>query len=400
MSDPAASQLATAPGLKAAADAAAARGDLAGARVLLEQAVRADAGDIGLWMSLAGCCRGLGDHEAAAAAVEGALRVDPRAFMALLMKASLIERQGHAKAAAMAFGVALTQAPADETLSPPIRAALAHARQVHGAYTAELETAMKAAIGAELAAASPATVRRAEVFAERVVGKRRVYHQEPVQFHYPGLPEIEFHDRADFPWLEELEAATGDIREELVEILREDGDDLQPYVNYPEGMPLDQWAELNRSSRWGAFHLYFDGRPVTWNAKRAPKTMAALARLPQPFVPGRSPAAMFSVLEPHTRIPPHTGVANTRLVAHLPLIVPDGCGFRVGAETRQWREGEAWVFDDTIEHEAWNDSGRRRTILICDVWNPRLDEAERRTITELIGAMDRFNGAGPAGGQL
>jgi aspartyl/asparaginyl beta-hydroxylase (cupin superfamily) len=128
--------------------------------------------------------------------------------------------------------------------------------------------------------------------------------------------------------------------------------------------------------------------------------MAAIARLPQPVVPGRSPAAMFSVLEPRTRIPPHTGVANTRLVVHLPLIVPEGCGFRVGAETRAWREGEAWVFDDTIEHEAWNDSDQRRAILICDVWNPRLGEDERRTITDLIAAMDRFNGSGPAGGQL
>jgi aspartate beta-hydroxylase len=386
-----------APGLKAAADAAAARGDLAGARVLLEQAVRADAGDVGLWMSLAGCCRGLGDHEAAGAAVEGALRIDPRAFMALLMKASLIERQGHAKAAAIAYGVALTQVPPDSTLNPALRGAVAHARQVRGDYTAKLEAALKADICGDL---DEIHARRAEVFAERISGKRRVYHQQPVQFHYPGLPEVEFHDRAEFPWLAELEAATGDIREELIEILREDGDDLQPYVNYPEGMPLDQWAELNRSSRWGAFHLYFDGRPVTWNAKRAPKTMAALAKLPRPFVPGRSPAAMFSVLEPRTRIPPHTGIANTRLVVHLPLIVPEGCAFRVGAETRPWREGEAWVFDDTIEHEAWNDSDQRRTILICDVWSPRLSDEERRAITDLIAAMDRFNESSPAGGQL
>jgi aspartyl/asparaginyl beta-hydroxylase (cupin superfamily) len=105
---------------------------------------------------------------------------------------------------------------------------------------------------------------------------------------------------------------------------------------------------------------------------------------------------MFSVLQPRTRIPPHTGVANTRLVVHLPLIVPEGCGFRVGSETRAWREGEAWVFDDTIEHEAWNDSDRPRTILICDVWNPRLSGAERDAITSVMNAMDRFSGTAPA----
>ena len=83
------------------------------------------------------------------------------------------------------------------------------------------------------------------------------------------------------------------------------------------------------------------------------------------------------MLQPHTRIPAHTGIANFRLVVHLPLIVPPDCGFRVGAETRQWRIGEAWVFDDTIEHEAWNDSDQTRIIFICDVWSPRLSQEER-----------------------
>lgn len=101
---------------------------------------------------------------------------------------------------------------------------------------------------------------------------------------------------------------------------------------------------------------------------------------------------MFSLLRPQTRIPPHTGVANVRLVVHLPLIVPPGCGFRVGNETRIWREGEAWVFDDTIEHEAWNDSDRDRYVLIFDVWNPRLSPAERELITAVMAAMDRYNG--------
>jgi aspartate beta-hydroxylase len=120
--------------------------------------------------------------------------------------------------------------------------------------------------------------------------------------------------------------------------------------------------------------------------------MAAIGALPQPTVPGRSPAAMFSVLSPRTRIPPHTGVANTRLVLHLPLIVPEGCGFRVGAETRSWKVGEAWVFDDTIEHEAWNGSDAQRIILICDIWNPHLSREEQTLIISTIAAMDDFAG--------
>jgi aspartyl/asparaginyl beta-hydroxylase (cupin superfamily) len=97
-------------------------------------------------------------------------------------------------------------------------------------------------------------------------------------------------------------------------------------------------------------------------------------------LPGKGPTVMFSLLEPRTRIPPHTGSNNVRTTVHLPLIVPDGCGFRVGAETRAWQVGEAWAFDDTIEHEAWNDSGEMRAILILDVWNPLLTEAERAAV--------------------
>jgi aspartyl/asparaginyl beta-hydroxylase (cupin superfamily) len=160
-------------------------------------------------------------------------------------------------------------------------------------------------------------------------------------------------------------------------------------------MPLDQWRELNHSPRWSAFHFYEKGQPVAERCRRAPATMEVLARLPQAQVPLRSPSALFSVLQPKTRIPPHTGVANFRLVVHLPLIVPPGCGFRVGGETRQWRIGEAWVFDDTIEHEAWNDSEQTRIIFICDVWSPRLTPDERTVIGEIIAATDAFNGTQP-----
>ena len=101
---------------------------------------------------------------------------------------------------------------------------------------------------------------------------------------------------------------------------------------------------------------------------------------------------MFSLLKPKTRIPPHTGVTNACLVTHLPLIVPEGCGFRVGNDTRQWVPGRAWVFDDTIEHEAWNDSDRLRVVLIFDVWHPHLSPPERALITALVTAMAAFTG--------
>jgi aspartyl/asparaginyl beta-hydroxylase (cupin superfamily) len=105
------------------------------------------------------------------------------------------------------------------------------------------------------------------------------------------------------------------------------------------------------------------------------------------MVPGSAPSAFFSTLAPKTLIPPHTGVTNARLVVHVPLIVPPGCWFRVGNERREWKPGEALIFDDTIEHEAWNGSDELRAVLIFDVWNPYLDEKERALVCELLAGV-------------
>jgi aspartyl/asparaginyl beta-hydroxylase (cupin superfamily) len=98
---------------------------------------------------------------------------------------------------------------------------------------------------------------------------------------------------------------------------------------------------------------------------------------------------MFSLLAPGARIMPHTGMFNTRLVCHLPLIVPPDCGFRVGNAVREWEEGRLMVFDDSIEHEAWNDSDRDRVVLIFDIWRPDLTARERGELAALFaGRLD------------
>jgi aspartyl/asparaginyl beta-hydroxylase (cupin superfamily) len=123
--------------------------------------------------------------------------------------------------------------------------------------------------------------------------------------------------------------------------------------------------------------------------------MAALSKVPQVDIPGRGPTAFFSILDAKTHIPAHTGVTNTRLTVHLPLIVPPGCGFRVGGETREWQVGRAWAFDDTIEHEAWNDSDIPRAILIFDIWHPELTLMERDLVREaMIAIADFYEGEG------
>ena len=127
---------------------------------------------------------------------------------------------------------------------------------------------------------------------------------------------------------------------------------------------------------------------------RCPRTAAALEQVPLAHTPNHGPTVNFSLLAPHTQIPPHTGSTNVRLIVHLPLIVPKGCTFRVGNETREWEEGKAWVFDDTIEHEALNPSDQLRVILIVDTWHPDLSESERTAVAAMMAATDSPEGAG------
>jgi aspartate beta-hydroxylase len=229
-----------------------------------------------------------------------------------------------------------------------------------------------------------ADLSRARAFAENAAGKRKIYQQQPTGAHFPFLPAFEFFDRKLFPWFEQLESFTEMMREELLALWAAEDPNFRPYVARPPGTPLDQWTELNHSPRWSAYFFWENGQRNEENCARCPRTAAAIESLPVLDIPGKGPTAMYSILKPRTRIPPHTGTTNARTTIHLPLVVPPGCGFRVGADVREWREGEAWAFDDTIEHEAWNDSDSPRAILIIDGWNPLLTEAEREVV-RLVG---------------
>ncbi len=379
---------------KAALQAMAA-GNMKAAHAMLLDALARERGDVRLWLNLAVVRRQLQDFEGAFQALREALGLDNRNFAALLMQAALLDRLGRGQEAANAYGIALAQAPPDGELDPPTLQALARAREVHSKHVGQLGRYVREHIAGARDALSPAERRRLESFIDTTLRTRKRYRQEPMEYWYPGLPDIEFYEREEFPWLPEFEAATDAIGRELGRILVEDEAGFSPYIQYQDHLPLDQWRELNRSPRWSAFHFYDKGRPIAERIARSPETMAAVRRLPQAEVDLRSPTAMFSVLQPKTRIPPHTGIANFRLVVHLPLVLPPACGFRVGGETREWRPGEAWVFDDTIEHEAWNESDETRIILICDIWSPRLSPEEREAIRSVIAATDAFRGTVP-----
>ena len=232
---------------------------------------------------------------------------------------------------------------------------------------------------------------RFEAAKDAMLGRRKIYTQQPTMLHFPALPAIEFYDNAVFPWIERLKAATHEIRQELIGLLQTgDGastEGFRPYVQHPAGVPLNQWRDLNLSPKWSAFFLWEDGKRIGEHCVRCPRTAALADSMPLADIPGYAPAVFFSVLEPHTRIPPHTGVTNIRLIVHLPLIVPGKCFFRVGGDVREVQEGQPWIFDDTMEHEAWNDSDESRFILIFDIWNPHLNAAERELVIALLKGL-------------
>ena len=373
------------------------RGEPAAARELFERATGADADHPALWSNLAASLDALGLYEEEMGAVERALTLEPRHPPALLQKASLLERRGDPREAARIYRAALATLGPETAPPPSLRTALAHAREAVRQDDAALARAIDERLAPVRARHGSAMPRRAEQCIEMLTGQRSRYLPQPTFMYFPGIPALEFFDNVEFPWIGAIEAATDAIRAELTQVLAIDEAGLEPYVAYPDGAPLDQWRELNRSRRWSAYFLWNQGAAQPPHLARCPSTAAAVKAAPRCEIAQHGPNVFFSILEPRTRIPPHTGVTNARLTVHLPLIVPQGCRFRVGSETREWIPGRAWVFDDTIEHEAWNDSDTPRAILIFDVWNPYLSTAERDLVRAATEAIGSYYGAPPPG---
>ena len=237
---------------------------------------------------------------------------------------------------------------------------------------------------------------------DRVVAALRAYqgyeptlHRDPLQrtrtLYLPGLEARAWFERAEFDWVEALEAETGAIRAELLAVA-EQGGGTEPYLaRAPE--PGAEWLALAGKDAWSSFFLYKEATRVPENCARCPRTEAALLTLPVVRSHGVPGEAMFSLLKPRTRIPPHHGYTNTKLTVHLPLVIPPGCGIKVGSETRGWTEGQVIAFDDSYLHEAWNGSDALRAVLIFEVWHPGLAPHERDAVGGVLDAiadMDRL----------
>lgn len=339
------------------------------------------------WLLRAQACRLTGDTEAEAAALARLLEAEPRNLSALLLSGDLNARAGDDRAALSFFQTALNVAA---LAAPP--AALAPLLDRARAFVAAAPKRFEAHLAASLDKAGigkPAP--RIGQALDLLLGKAELYQQQPSLFYFPGLPQRQFFEREEFAWLPAIEAEFPAMRAELDAVLAEDLP-FDPYVEATPGRPAPANHLLNDSS-WGAMYFWKGGVLVADNAARAPRTVAALAHAPLPVIAERSPFALWSRLEPGTHIAPHHGMLNTRLICHIPLMVPEGCALRVGNETRGWREGEALIFDDSFEHEAWNRGTGTRVVLIFEIWRPELDPDDRAQLTAIFEAINRYQGA-------
>ena len=327
---------------------------------------------------------------ASLAALDEALALEPYNFLALLSKGAVIEKLSGERLAAKVYENALKLAPDEASLLPSLKAPVARAREVVNKTREALETYLRDSMGPLDQVGGELATSRLDEAIGVYAGRRKVYNHEPLLLHYPRLPAIPFYPRELFPWLPELEAATPMIVAELTAALATQMDAFAPYIAFAKDLPVNQWEELNHSRRWSSLFLWKDGVRKDAVCATCPGTAALLDRLPMAHQPGFAPTAMFSALEARTRIPAHTGSTNTRLLCHLPLVLPGPARFRVGNETREWKMGQAWIFDDTIEHEAWNDADELRVILIFDVWNPFLEPGERERIGAMMAARNAF----------
>lgn len=356
------------------------------ALAMFERAAKVDPRHPSLWANLASSLKAMGRQTEALDALDKALELEPRHLSALLQKGAIYEARGEQRAAARIYQNMLACIPPGGEVPPAIKDAVARARQLVDKDLAELTATLEGPLTELRERHGGRRQRRVDLCLETLMGKRQPFFSQPTWMYMPELPAIEFFERSDFPWLDAFEAETAAIRKELLQVLVADRDGLQPYIDFPAHMPLDQFRELNRSRRWSAYFLWNQSAQVPAHLARCPVAARLLETAPRCRIDGRAPTAFFSILDANTRIPAHVGVTNTRCTVHLPLVIPPDCGFRVGATTREWVPGQAWVFDDTINHEAWNLSDTPRAILIFDIWNPLLTAAERdmiQTATEI-----------------
>ena len=250
---------------------------------------------------------------------------------------------------------------------------------------------MSATHGAAPAAMAATLVRRG------IVRTKAAYRPCPSLFLYPGLTAK--------PWWS-LSSLPSEVSAGIAKVVAARDAMLQEYDALATANPRGDYIvgesehTLNHG-KWLWHTAIAKGRMNTDFAIAAPNTMAALASVPSLLTGGIPFAyAFFSNLHSGSKIAPHFGPSNTRLRVHVPLRVPDATTtsggetttrLTVAGETREWKVGEALIFDDSYEHCAENINGKKqdRLVLLFDLWHPDLSLNERASVEDMFNSARR-----------
>lgn len=187
--------------------------------------------------------------------------------------------------------------------------------------------------------------------------------------------EPAFYDKSTLPWIRELEDNWEVIRDEVFTLMEERPARLKPYfINKSMSFPPKKWKTMG---------LYFWKFTMHDNCRKCPETVRIMKRIPH------LTSCSLSVLEPHSNINPHQGDTDAIIRCHLGLSVPASlpeCGFQVGKEIRPWENGKALPFCDAQTHTAWNNSDRKRMILIIDVVRPEFAARENMICAHVLAS--------------
>lgn len=335
------------------------------------------------------------DFSAAVSILEQAVANDDNAFAARLYLGLAHERSGHLPAASAHYLSAVTSAQAlglwrgPDSTPTGLRPVVEHAMRMIRLHQRQTVEHVMAPLRSRYGDSELTRVRRclANYLGEEIA-RPASSHQRPSFLYFPGLPETPFFDRSLFPWYQAMESVWADIRDEMQEALEADTA-LTPFLGAPPPGMESSYLTANgdQAPRWDGLFFHRHGVRYDSNCARCPITADTLEAAPLVRIRNHSPEALFSVLGPGSHILPHTGVTNTRVTTHLPLVVPGDCAIKVAGQTHAWKAGQCVSFDDSFEHEAWNRSGEIRVILLFDVWNPHLDPVECEALTHIVAAL-------------
>jgi hypothetical protein len=228
--------------------------------------------------------------------IDRVLAAEPRNVRALILKADHLANAGDARSASSFYLAALRAAGPAQQVPRELVPDLQRARAMYERYASHYQDY----IVNQLAARGFDRATSSERFAQSldiVLGKKRIYVQEPRYYYFPGLPQIQFYGREPFPWLAAIERETDAIAAELQAVMQQPTS-FAPYVQPKANRPPNEQAGMVNNPAWSAFYLWKNGEVVAENAARCPRTMQALQDVPLARVPNRSPSILFSLLRP------------------------------------------------------------------------------------------------------